>query len=110
MSTTVQVLENTPEKKSRTESLPGVFPHDNCEQIYFILLFCLSHKKRNKKRDSSYTAKHVSSLLASGHHSNDERVAMLPCWVANGLTRVDGRRCDKSKSRYSTSNQMEEQK
>jgi hypothetical protein len=45
MSTTVQVLENTPEKRSRTESLPEVFLHNNCEQIYFILLLCLSHKK-----------------------------------------------------------------
>jgi hypothetical protein len=46
MPTTVQVLENTPEKRSGTESLPEVLLHDNCEQIYyFILLFCLSHKK-----------------------------------------------------------------
>jgi hypothetical protein len=60
MSTTLQVLENTPEKRSGPESLPKVFLHDNCEQINFILLFCLSHKK-NEKEDSSCTAKCVSS-------------------------------------------------
>ncbi len=53
--------KHTPEKRSRTESLPKVFLQDNYEQIYFILLFCLSHKKRNEKWDSSYTAICVSS-------------------------------------------------
>jgi hypothetical protein len=46
MSTTVQVLENTPERRSGTESLTKVFLRNNSEQIYFILLFCLSHEKK----------------------------------------------------------------
>jgi hypothetical protein len=45
MPTTVRVLENTPEKRSGTKSLPKVFLHNKCKQIYFILFFCLSHKK-----------------------------------------------------------------
>jgi hypothetical protein len=55
MSTTVRVLENTSGTRSGTESLPKVFLHDNCEQIYIIIFLPFS-KKRNKKRDSFYTA------------------------------------------------------
>jgi hypothetical protein len=45
MWTTVQVLENTSGTRSGTESLPEVFLHDNCEQIDYHYLFCLSHKE-----------------------------------------------------------------
>jgi hypothetical protein len=55
---TVQLSEYFSFEKGGTESLPEVFLHDNCDKIYFILL--PSHKKRNEKRDSFYTAKRVS--------------------------------------------------
>ncbi len=60
MSITVQVLENTPETRSGTEILPEVFLHDNCEQIDFILLFCLSHTQKNEMRSGTHlTQQHV---------------------------------------------------
>jgi hypothetical protein len=46
MSTTVRVLENTPGTRSGTESLPEVFLHNNCEQIYIIIYLPFSKKKK----------------------------------------------------------------
>jgi hypothetical protein len=60
MSTTVRVLENTSGTRSGTESLPEVFLHDNCEQIYNHYLFRLSHKEEMSS-DSFFTAKRASS-------------------------------------------------
>jgi hypothetical protein len=59
MSTTVWVLENTPEKRSGTESFPKVFLHNNCEQIYFILLFYLSLIKKEMRSGTHLTQQNM---------------------------------------------------
>ncbi len=58
---TVQLSDYFSFEKGGTESLPNVFVHDNCEQIYFYFYFLPSNKKRDEKRDSFYTAKRVYS-------------------------------------------------
>jgi hypothetical protein len=44
---TVQLSEYFLFEKGGTESLPEVFLHDNCEQIYLLFfIFCLLTKKK----------------------------------------------------------------
>jgi len=62
MSTTVQVLENASGTRSRTESLPKVFLHDNCEQISFIIFFAFL-KKEEMRSGTHFTQQNVFLLF-----------------------------------------------
>ncbi len=72
LSTTVRVLKNTLGMRSGTESLPEVFLHDNCEQIYYHYFFCLSQKRRNEKQDSFYIANMFLPAVYSPAGSNHQ--------------------------------------
>jgi hypothetical protein len=71
MSITVLVLVNTPEMKRGTESLPKVFLHNNREQIYFILFYCLSHKE--EMRCCSHFTKQNMFLPGDGENRGGGR-------------------------------------
>jgi len=91
MSTTVRVLENASGTRSGTEILPKCFFTTTVNRFH-LLFFCLSQKGRNEKRDSFYTAKHVSSV----HSCSSERVSSWRNrWIGNGrIIRTASTQCD----------------
>ena len=59
---TVRVLENASGTRSRTESLPEVFLHDNCEQISLIIFFAFL-KKEEMRSGTHFTQQNVFLLF-----------------------------------------------
>jgi hypothetical protein len=60
--TTAQVLENASGTRSRIESLPKVFLHDNCEQSSFIIFFAFL-KKEEMRSGTHFTQQNVFLLF-----------------------------------------------
>jgi hypothetical protein len=59
-STTVRVLENTPEREAGLKVCPKCF-FTTLEQIYYYYVFRLSHKEEMRRGTEFFTAKCVSS-------------------------------------------------